>query len=302
MKSSAVSVLRFFLPLGCASALFHPLDARAQLRTLQNYAANAFYSTDDDSSDAVDLGFTIHFSNTDYSSLFINNNGNVTFDFASGLGNPSSLAGGLGEQGGPVLAPFFADVDTTYTNPLTYGAGTLGGHAAFVVKWDDVASFGQQALRNQFQLVIIDRSDVAAGDFDFEFNYGYIHWDAGANAVNGLSALMGYSDAQGQSFLLSGSGIAGSFLDGNATSALIHHQLGTPFDGATMDGRYTFNVRGGLVSAVTTPDEPQDPDPGSDPTPNPSPVPEPSTYGAFATLLLLLGGALRRMNRRFKWI
>jgi len=31
--------------------------------------------------------------------------------------------------------------------------------------------------RNAFQLVMIDRSDRGAGDFDFWFNYDYIQWD-----------------------------------------------------------------------------------------------------------------------------
>lgn len=285
-------ISRVLIPLAITGFFGIHGVAWAQLRTLDSYSGNSFYSTDDDSTDAIGIGFDIHFANTVYTSLFINNNGNVTFDFPSGVANPSSILGGLAEQGGPVLAPFFADVDTTYTYPLTYGTGTLGGHSAFVVTWDDVASFGQPLALNRFQLVLIDRSDVSAGDFDFEFDYDHIGWDAGANA-KGISALVGFSDAQGQSYLLAGSGVAGSFSDnGNPATALVLHQLGTPFDIATMDGRYTFNVRGGQVSPNSS-DVSGEPGPA----PQPSPVPEPSSYSIISAVLLILAVGWRKVTR-----
>lgn len=248
-----------------------PASANA-LRELENQSSLTHYATDDDSTDPVSLGFSFNFFGTDYSQLFLNNNGNATFAFPSGLGNPASVAGGLAEQGGPVLAPFFADVDTTYLGSLIYGSGTIGGFNAFTATWTDVAAFGNESdrsLLNTFQLFLVDRSDTGAGNFDFEFNYAKINWDQGANST-GIGALAGFSDAAATTYLLAGSGQTGAFLDSSASGqALITHYLGTPFDDAVLDGRYAFNVRGGEVTVVEG-------------GPVPHPVPESSTFAAFA--------------------
>jgi hypothetical protein len=247
------------LSRGVAAALLLtclPL-AQAQLRLLDNYSPTTQYGNDDDSTDALSFGFSVNLFGSNYSELYINNNGNVTFAFPSGLGNPSSINDGLAQQGGPVLAPFFADVDTTYAGALSYGMGMIGTFNAFVVNWTDVASYTsglQSRLQNTFQLFMVDRSDTGAGNFDFEFNYTKIQWDVGTNS-NGVTALAGFSDAASTNFLLPGSGISGSFLDsGPSDKSLIHNMLGNPFDGASMDGRYAFNVRNGLAS-FTDPDQ-----------------------------------------------
>ena len=287
MKSS----FRTFSQLATAGLLLASVPtAQAQLRLLDNYSPVAQYGNDDDSTDAVALGFSANLFGTTYAEFFINNNGNVTFAYPSGLGNPSSINGGFAQQGGPVLAPFFADVDTTYTAGLSYGAGTIGAFNAFVVNWADVAAFGsgvQPTKSNTFQLFLVDRSDTGSGNFDFEFNYTKIQWDQGANTT-GVAALIGYSDASTTNFLLPGSGQTGSFLDSSpASTALILNSLGVPFDGAVMDGRYAFNVRDGAVSFVGGPAVPPDNGGGNNGGGGNVPVPEPSTYGLFGVATLL---------------
>ena len=61
-------------------------------------------------------------------------------------------------------------------------------------------------------------------------------------------------------------------------SGLIYNQLGTPFDGANLPGRYDFSVRNGEVEPLT-------------------PVPEPSTYGILGSMLLCGVVAFRRWRR-----
>jgi len=59
----------------------------------------------------------------------------------------------------------------------------------FGVTWPGVGCYNQNAThRNFFQVVLVDRSDVAAGDFDIEFNYDQIQWETGdfSGGSNGL--------------------------------------------------------------------------------------------------------------------
>ena len=65
-----------------------------------------------------------------------------------------------------------------------------------------------------------------AGNFDIYFNYDRIEWEAGdasggSNGLGGISARAGYSNGSGSALELTGSGVAGSFLDSNTTGGLI---------------------------------------------------------------------------------
>src|SRR6476646_2876739 len=63
---------------------------------------------DDGSAPIDDLGFTINFFGKDRSQVYVNNNGNVTFDSALSTYTPFGLANTQRE----IIAPFFSDVDT----------------------------------------------------------------------------------------------------------------------------------------------------------------------------------------------
>jgi hypothetical protein len=232
----------------------------------------------------VNLGFSADFFGTTYTQAYVNNNGNITFDSPLATFTPFGLNG----TNRVIIAPFFGDVDTrgATSNPVTFGSGVLGGHNAFAVNWFNVGVYSELAIFNTFQLVLIDRSDIAAGDFDFEFDYTQINWEAGQasgsnnQGLGGFPARVGYSSGgvSPTSFELPGSGVAGAFLDTNSASGLIFNELGTAFDGTSLDGRYAFSVRNGVVIP---------PDGGGA-------VPEPSTYGMIGATALLLGAMLRR--------
>jgi hypothetical protein len=108
---------------------------------------------------------------------------------------------------------------------------------------------------NSFQLVMIDRSDVGAGDFDIEFNYDQILWETGSasggtNGFGGSSARAGYSNGAGNFFELSGSGVNGAFLNGGP------NQLITQRLNSGVDGRLIFSARNGGVTTVPDPTVP----------------------------------------------
>lgn len=210
------------------------------------FNANTLPANDDGFTGLVNIGFTIDFYAVTTGNLFVNNNGNVTFDAPLATFTPFNLL----STSRQIIAPFFADVDTRSANSaqVTYGTGTVGGRDAFGVNWVDVGYYSNQAPpTNSFQLVLIDRSDISPGDFDIEFNYDRILWETGqasggnVNGLGGSSARAGWSDGVSESYELAGSAINGALLDGGP-NALISNRLNS-----NLDGRYVFNVRSGTV-------------------------------------------------------
>ncbi|MDP6662615.1 MAG: hypothetical protein QF477_00960 [SAR202 cluster bacterium] len=137
------------------------------------FDANTLAANDDLSTGPVSLGFTANFFGTNQTSLYVNNNGNVTF--GSSLSTYSAFD--LGNTTKAIIAPFFGDVDTAESGSavVTYGSGSVDGNAAFGVNWPGVECYRPPAPGlNHFQLLLIDRSDVASGDFDIEFNYDQV--------------------------------------------------------------------------------------------------------------------------------
>ena len=212
-----------------------------------NLAAN-----DDLSTAAVPLGFNINFFGQMFSEAFVNNNGNITFDMPLFNFTPFDLI----TNNVPIIAPFFADVDTRAGNIVSYGSETIAGQDAFGVNWPDVRHYsvnspGIGTNTNDFQLVLIDRSDVSPGDFDIEFNYEQILWESGIasgsdnNGLGGDSARIGFSNGVDQAFELAGSGVNGAFLDGGpAGTSLIQNSLNS-----ANNGRFVFFARNGGVGA-----------------------------------------------------
>jgi hypothetical protein len=262
-KRIAILVFGLIVAVTC-----QPMQAAIRLDLVP--AASTLASNDDGSTGSVSMGFTANFFGTSYTNLFVNNNGNVTFTGPLSTFTPF----GLTTSSIPIIAPFFADVDTGGTiNDVTYGTATVDGRNAFVANWFNVGYYSQNSDKlNSFQLVLIDRSDVGAGDFDIEFNYDKVQWETGeasggVNGLGGSSARVGYTNGGTADFELAGSGVNGAFLDGGpAGTALIHNSFNSD-----IDGRYIFQARNGIVV-------------------NPS-VPEPSSMLVLAGLVTCIGGS-----------
>ncbi|MCL4794620.1 MAG: IPT/TIG domain-containing protein [Bryobacteraceae bacterium] len=233
-----------------------PLAAQA-IRGNQGFLANSLPPGDDGpSSQAIALGFTINFFGKQYSSAFVNHNGNITFEGGFDEYTPE----GIGNLGAAIIAPFWADVDTLGQGRIVYGRDTVNGRPAFGVIWDKVGYYDRRTDKaNTFQVVLIDRSDTGAGNFDIEMNYEQIQWevgeashDPGAGAAgvcvvgppSCIPASAGYSNGTRQGgtfFSISGSLVPGAFLD-NGNSPLIRRTLNS-----TVPGRLVFEARGGQV-------------------------------------------------------
>jgi uncharacterized repeat protein (TIGR01451 family) len=245
------------------------LTGNGAIRHLPGFTANVLPPNDDGSSSQINLPFTMNFFGESFTSLFVNNNGNVTFGTALAEFTPNGLNTNNG--GIPIIAPFWADVDTSAAAPdsqdagsppsgvVTFGVDTVNGHQAFGVNYENVGFFSFHSDKlNSFQLVLIDRSDTGiAGAFDMEFNYDKIQWEAGdaSDGNDGLCtiasecAAVGYSNGTGNAgtnFQLAGSFTIGALLDnGPAATSLIHNSLNNP-----MIGRYLFQVRNGTVQGA----------------------------------------------------
>lgn len=246
------------------------------------FTATGLAANDDGSTGLVNIGFGINFFGTTASQLYVNNNGNVTLTSPLATFTPFNLTG---NSGIPIIAAYFADVDTRGAGSAItrYGTGTVDGRAAFGVNWDGVGYYeGHDDKLNIFQLILIDRTDTGAGNFDVEFNYDRILWETGdvsggSNGFGGTSAAVGYSGGSGAAGTfaqLPGSLVNGALLDGGpAATSLVRSNLNS-----NVLGRYTLNVRGGSI--VTPP-----------PT---NVVPEPATVALVGVGVLTLAGVARR--------
>jgi hypothetical protein len=191
---------------------------------------------DDGSSTRVSLPFPINFFGNPYDSLYVNNNGNVTFDAPLSTYVPFDLSA----TNRVIIAPFFADVDTRPLNggTVTFGTTSFNGQTAFCVKWKEVGYFSRRTDKtNSFQLLLVQQSTV--GDFDILFSYDQVQWELGS-ASNNVAARVGFSNGDiTKSVQLAGSAVGGAFLDGGPRS-LVSGSL----NGGGL-GTYRFEVRAG---------------------------------------------------------
>jgi hypothetical protein len=204
---------------------------------------------DDDFTSSVAMPFAVDFYGQSYQQLWVNNNGNVTFDGPLGTYTPFGLQATMSA----IIAPYFADVDTRASGSQTvkYGWGetTFEGRRAFCANWVDVGYYSSHADKlNSFQLLLVDRSNVDEGDFDIVFNYGSVTWETGdasggSGGLGGESARVGFANGDGtreNSYELPGSGVDGSLLDASPRG-LINNSIGS-----SQRGRYVYPIRNGL--------------------------------------------------------
>jgi len=207
---------------------------------------------------AVNIGFNLNFLGVNFNTLFVNTNGNVTLDAPLNTFTPFGLTAASRQ----IIAPFFADVDTR--NPasgvVTFGSGTFGGNAAFGVNWINVGYFNQHVDKtDSFQLLLVNRADTGAGNFDIVFNYDNMDWEtgdasSGVGGLGGSAARVGFSNGtglSGTSLELPGSNSPGSLIDGGG-NALVSNSLNS-----NVAGRYILTARNGSISTQADGDAPE---------------------------------------------
>ncbi len=145
-------------------------------------------------------GFSINIGGTFYNSMFVNENGVVSFGAPISDGPATPLF----NLTTPAFAPFFADGAITDSVSLKYGwtDASVGFPNSLWFTWDSFTPEGDpNAAPNIFQMGIVD---FGAGDFDLIFNYETINWDSSAIGAQAAGHL-----GSGGYFLLARRGRAG---------------------------------------------------------------------------------------------
>jgi hypothetical protein len=185
----------------------------------------------------------LNFFGTTYNSVYVNTNGNITFRAALGTFTPSAFP--VASQ--PMIAPWWADVDTRgggqpSNNSICFA--TQPGR--FIVTWLNVGYFSSHTDRlNTFQLVLTDRSAVAAGDFDVEFRYDRCEWitgdaSGGTGGFGGTPAQVGFDAGDRMNYVA---------LPASRTPAIIEVCRSSNVPGGS-PGVWRFTVRGGVVTSM----------------------------------------------------
>jgi hypothetical protein len=222
-----------------------PLDSTFSLAMSPN---------DDGSSGLINLPFTFDFYGNAYNSLYINNNGNISFVSPYMTWTANSFP----DSSYNMIAPFWGDVDTRGGMDSLGNLLGNGGNVwykvtptALIINWNQVGYFNMHNdLVSTFQLIISNGSDslVSAGG-NVSFCYQDMQWttgdaSSGIGGFGGTPATVGVNVGNGSDYFQ-----VGQFV-----------QSGTSFDGPTnnfdgvdfLDGQEIyFNVAG--ISTTNTP-------------------------------------------------
>nr|XP_054773489.1 sushi domain-containing protein 2-like [Lytechinus pictus] len=184
-------------------------------------------ANDDRFTDELPIAVVFPFFDHDHTSLFVNNNGVISFLISVSQFTPDPFPLADGRR---LLTPFWGDVDTTNGGTLSYREvlrfaqddgifieaddiirssfvemRDFVSSWMYIATWDRVAFFGASdtSIRNSFQAVL-----VTDGRYSFAiFNYGDINWTTGtassgdpSTGLGGIPAQVGFNAGDGVTF------------------------------------------------------------------------------------------------------
>ena len=160
------------------------------------------YRNDDWTTNTINLPFTFCLYGTQWTTCFINNNGNVSF----GAPYSTFTATGFPNNTFTMVAPFWGDVDTR--------GGLPGGIVYYkitpthmIVQWDSVGYFDSYTDKlNTFQMIMTNGSDPIVPGGNVSFCYKDMQWttgdaSGGVNGFGGSDAVVGANEGNGIDYI-----------------------------------------------------------------------------------------------------
>lgn len=187
------------IPANCNCLI--PLDATFQVVPFY-LSSPPDYRNDDGTTALINLPFSFCFYGNIQNSLYINNNGNISF----GTSCQNVLPVTFPTTAFSIIAPFWADVDTrNFASGLVYYKITP---TSMIVKWENVGYYSQHADKlNTFQLIITDGTDpLLPPGANVGFCYGDMQWttgdaSGGVGGFGGTAATVGCNIGDGINFI-----------------------------------------------------------------------------------------------------
>jgi MYXO-CTERM domain-containing protein len=239
LASAALTVLLAPASAALAAPLLPPLSPGVEDGILPG--------NDDGSTTAIPLATAfpegLRFFGGPYTAMYVNNNGNITFNGPLGTFTPNPFP--VATQ--PMIVPYWADVDTR-GGPGGGADNTVFWHlepGRMLITWHNVGYFSSHdELKMDFQLVVTREPSATFGDFDVEFRYSRCEWESGdasggTAGFGGTPAQAGFDAGNGVDFVE----LPGSRVPGIAPLLCRSSNVGEP-------GVWRFGVRdGGVVCA-----------------------------------------------------
>jgi hypothetical protein len=202
LATTLATILAPTLVATLASALTPPLVAPLGAQLRAGFRSTLVARGDDTWSGFRSFGFGANVRGETYSSASACTNGYLTLFLADDplscrFGAPPATLADFATINGTAVVGLFRDMDArnAASGQLGFGGGTVDGRSAFGFTWDGVFSFGSTTNRNFLQLVLVERSDRAPGDFDLEYNFGPSLFPGPFGAVAGVADDGGFSGA-----------------------------------------------------------------------------------------------------------
>lgn len=186
-------------PLNCSGLI--PIDSTFQVVPFQ-IGTPPDYRNDDGSSPQIALPFTFCFYGQQWNSVYVNNNGNISFGAPYGTFSASGFPSNMFVM----IAAFWADVDTrAAASGLVYYSMTP---THMVIRWNNVGYYSMHTnLLNDFQIVITDGNDpILPPGSNVAISYGDMQWttgdaSGGNNGFGGTAATVGCNLGDGVNYV-----------------------------------------------------------------------------------------------------